>query len=289
MTQEELSGSPTIERTVGMRKFHTTAVLAVTFGLLAGGVASAAVIATVNQKQLTDGDLKSALGQFNEGQRNNILKDPTNRRQVLLSMIDQELLNQEAEKQKIGDDEQIKMAIDAFRRQQMVARLLEKNLASRVTQAAARKFYDQNKLLFNTDQVRAQHILVSTDTEAREVMKKANDPKADFQKLAEQFSKDPSAKNNRGELGFFARDQLDPEFTKAAFGANTGQIVGPIKTVYGYHLIKVLEKKPGKTLSFEEAEMKATGLLRQKLGQEYLTKLRDQAKIQIEEKTLEKL
>jgi parvulin-like peptidyl-prolyl isomerase len=265
------------------------AVLAVTFGLLAGGMAKAAVIATVNQKQLTDGDLKSALGQFNEGQRNNILKDPTNRRQVVLSMIDQELLNQEAEKQKLGDEEQIKMAVESFRRQQMVARLLEKNLGSRVTQAAAKKFYGENKLLFNTDQVRAQHILVATDAEAREVLKKASEPKADFQKLAEQYSKDPSAKNNRGELGFFARDQLDAEFTKSAFGASVGTIVGPVKTVYGYHLIKVLEKKPGKTLSFEEAEMKATGLLRQRLGQEYLTKLRDQSKIQIEEKTLEKL
>jgi peptidyl-prolyl cis-trans isomerase C len=272
-----------------MRKFHMTAVLAVTFGLLAAGAAQAAVIATVNQKQLTDGDLKSALGQFNEGQRNNILKDPTNRRQIVLSMIDQELLNQEAEKQKLGDEEQIKVALETFRRQQMVARLLEKNLASRVTQAAAKKFYNENKLLFNTDQVHAQHILVSTDTEAREILKKANDPKADFQKLAEQHSKDPSAKNNRGELGFFARDQLDAEFTKAAFGAKAGEVIGPVKTVYGFHLIKVLEKKPGKTLSFEEAEMKATGLLRQKLGQEYLGKLRDQSKIQIEEKALEKL
>lgn len=267
-----------------MRKFISTAVLAVSFSLLAGGMAGAAVIATVNQKQLTDADLKAALGQFNEGQRNNILKDPTNRRQIVLSMVDQELLNQEAEKQKLGDDEQIKLAVESFRRQQIVARLLEKNLSSRVTQAAAKKFYSENKLLFNTDQVRVQHILVSNETEARELLKKVNEPKSDFQKLAEQLSKDPSAKNNRGELGFFARDQLDPEFTKAAFGAATGEVVGPVKTVYGYHLIKVLEKKAGKTLSFEESEMKATGLLRQKLGQEYLAKLREQAKIQIEEK-----
>ncbi|MBU6376485.1 MAG: peptidylprolyl isomerase [Bdellovibrionales bacterium] len=263
--------------------------LAVSLSVFIGGVAGAAVIATVNQKQLTDQDLKVALGQFSEGQRNNILKDPTNRRQILLSMIDQELLNQEADRQKLGEEESIKLAVESFRRQQMVARLLEKNLSSRVTQAAAKKFYDQNKLLFNSDQVRAQHILVSTDTEAREILTKLKDPKADFQKLAEKQSRDPSAKNNRGELGFFTRDQLDPEFTKAAFAANAGEVVGPVKTVYGYHVIKVLEKKAGKTLPFEEAEMKATGMLRQKLGQEYLAKLREQSKIQIEDKALEKL
>ena len=272
-----------------MRKSGVTAVLAVLAGFLGTGAAHAAVIATVNQKQMTDGDLKAALGQFNEGQRNSILKDANNRRQIVLSMIDQELLNQESEKQKMGEDPQIKAAVENFRRQQMVARLLEKNLGSRVTQAAAKKFYSDNRLLFNTDQVHAQHILVSNETEAREVLKKDAEPKADFQKLAEQHSKDPSAKNNRGDLGFFARDMMDPDFTKAAFNGKSGEIVGPVKTVYGYHLIKIIEKKTGKTLSFEEAEMKATGLLRQKLGQEYLGKLREQAKIQIDDKALEKL
>lgn len=253
------------------------------------GQAQAAVIATVNKKQLTDDDLRAALAQFNEGQRTNILKDPNNRRQVLLSMIDQELLNQEAERQKLGEDEQIKAMVENFRRQQMINRLLEKNLSSQVTQSAAKKFYDQNKLLFNTDQVHAQHILVATDVEAREVLTKLKDPKSDFQKLAERSSKDPSAKNNRGDLGFFTRDQLDPDFTKAAFGGASGEILGPVKTVYGYHIIKILEKKTGKTLSFEEAEAKATGFLRQKLGKDYLAKLRDQSKIQVEDKALDKL
>ncbi|NDD92366.1 hypothetical protein EBZ37_09805, partial [bacterium] len=79
-----------------MKQLMSKAMLAVFFSLFVGGVAGAAVLATVNQKQLTDQDLKAALGQFSEGQRTNILKDPTNRRQILLSMIDQELLNQEA-------------------------------------------------------------------------------------------------------------------------------------------------------------------------------------------------
>ncbi|MEN9722986.1 MAG: hypothetical protein RJB38_972 [Pseudomonadota bacterium] len=271
-----------------MKKFNAV-YLAVFVGALYGGSANAAVIATVNQKSLTDQDLQVALGQFSESQRSTILKDPNNRRQVLLGMIDQELLNQEADRQKLAEDEQVKAAVEAFKRQRMVTRLLEKNLSSRVSAGGAKKFYEQNKLLFNTDQVHAQHILVSTDVDAREVLKKLKAPDADFQKLAEQLSRDPSAKNNRGDLGFFTRDQLDQEFTKAAFAAAAGEVVGPVKTVYGYHIIKVLEKKPGKTLSFEESEAKATGLLRQKLGQEYLGKLRDQAKIQIDDKAMEKL
>jgi peptidyl-prolyl cis-trans isomerase C len=247
------------------------------------------VIATVNKKQLTDDDLKAALAQFNEGQRTNILKDPNNRRQVLMSMIDQELLNQEAERQKLGEDPQIKAMVENFRKQQMMNRLLEKNLSSQITSSAAKKFYDQNKLLFNTDQVHAQHILLATDVEAREILRKLKEPKSDFQKIAEQSSRDPSAKNNRGDLGFFTRDQFDQDFSKAAFGGAVGEVIGPVKTAYGYHIIKVLEKRPGKTLPFEEVEAKATGFLRQKLGKEYLGKLRDQAKIQVEDKTLDKM
>lgn len=272
-----------------MKKTFGVLVFSLVFSVLMTNVGQAAVIATVNKKKLTDEDLKAALAQFNEGQRTNILKDPNNRRQVLLSMIDQELLSQEAERQKIGDEAQIKIMVENFRKQQMLNRLLEKSLSSQVTAAAAKKFYEQNKILFNTDQIHAQHILVATDVEAREILKKVSDPKADFQKIAEQSSRDPSAKNNRGDLGFFTRDQFDQDFTKAAFGGSVGEIVGPVKTAYGYHVIKLIARKPGKTLSFEEAETKATGFLRQKLGKDYLARLRDQAKIQVEDQVLDKL
>jgi parvulin-like peptidyl-prolyl isomerase len=171
----------------------------------------------------------------------------------------------------------------------MVALLLEQQLGSKVSEDAARKFYKSNQLLFSTEQVRAQHILVQTDAEAREMLKKASAPGADFQKLAEQFSRDLSAKNNRGELGYFSRDQLSEEFTKAAFGASTGDIVGPVKTLYGYHIIRVMDKKPGRVQNFAEVEMKARALLRQQLLGQYVAKLRGAAEIKVDEKALEKL
>lgn len=255
---------------------------------MAASGAQAAVLATVGKKQLTDQDLRAALGQFSDAQRNNILKDSHNRRQVLGGLIEQELLIQEAERQKVGDDEKLKAAVEAFRKQQMVAMLMDKNLSSRLTDAAARKFYEQNKTLFSTDQVRAQHILTQTEAEAREVLKKAKAPDADFQKLAEQLSRDPSAKNNRGELGYFTRDQLAEDFTKAAFTASVGEIVGPVKTTYGYHVIRVMDKKVGKLQGYDEVELKVRGMLRQRLAAEYLTKLRAQADIKVDDAAVEK-
>lgn len=264
-------------------------ILGMAFASLFAFEASAAVLATVGKRQFTEQDLRGALSQFNDGQKGNILKDSNSRRQILSSLIEQEILFQEAERQKADENDQVKAAVEAFKRQQMVGYLLDRNLSTKLTDSAAKKFYDKNKLLFSTDQVRAQHILTQTETEARDVMRKAKEPSADFQKLAEQISRDPSAKNNRGELGYFTRDQLAEEFTKAAFAASTGDIIGPVKTLYGYHVIRIMDKKMGRTQSFEEVELKVRGMLRQRLATEYVSKLREQANIKVDESALEKL
>jgi len=250
--------------------------------------ARAAVLATVGKKQITDQDLRGALSQFTDAQKGNILKDSLNRRQILSNLIEQEVLIQEAERQRLADDEKLKASVEAFKKQQMVALLLDKNLSSRLSEAAARKFYDQNKTLFSTDQVRAKHILTQTESEAREVLKQVREPKADFQKIAEKVSRDPSAKNNRGELGYFTHDQLAEEFTKAAFQASVGDIVGPVKTTYGYHIIRVMDKKVGKIQGFDEVELKVRGMLRQRLASDFVSKLRNQSDVKVDDKAIEK-
>ena len=245
-------------------------------------------LAKVNGKPITSKDLEQALGSFNEGQRENILADTASRRHILLSLIDEELLAQKAEKDKLDQDQEYKDAAAMFRKHYLANRALQKDLTSKVTDKAAKKFYENNKARFSTDEVHAQHILVTTEAEAKEILKKAKEPNADFMKLAEENSKDPSAKNNRGDLGFFTRDAMVGPFTDAAFGASAGEIVGPVKTSYGYHIIKVVEKKLGKPLEFTEVELKVKDQLRQELTQEYVGKLKDEAKVSIDEKALEK-
>jgi len=96
-------------------------------------------------------------------------------------------------------------------------------------------------------------------------------------------------KNNRGDLGFFGRDKMVPEFTEPAFEAKDGQIIGPIKTQYGYHVIKVIEKKIGKPLDYAEVEYRVRSDLRNEIAQTYVAQLRKQAKVQVDEKALEKM
>ena len=92
-----------------------------------------------------------------------------------------------------------------------------------------------------TTEVRASHILVETEQEANDLLNQINSGKK-FEKLAKKHSSCPSGKNG-GDLGYFTRGRMVPEFENAAFGMNVGQVSAPIKTQFGYHLIKVIDKR----------------------------------------------
>jgi len=107
------------------------------------------------------------------------------------------------------------------------------------------EFYDKNKQEFSTkEQVHARHILLKTEQEALDVKAKldAGEP---FEALAKTFSQDPSAAQNGGDLGFFSKGDMVPEFELAAFTTALKTVTAPIKTQFGYHLIEVLERKEG--------------------------------------------
>lgn len=251
--------------------------------------AGAVELAKVNGKPITDRDLKAALSGLSGGQRDSVLRDPNSRRQVLSGLIDQDVLFNEAMKERLDQDPEFKEALAAFRKQYLASRVLMKHISPELTDAAARKFYEAHKDHYSTDEVHAMHILLPDEQQAREVLKKAKAPGADFQDLAEKLSHDPSAKNNRGDLGFFTRDRMVPEFTDAAFGAKEGSIIGPVKTPYGYHVIKVVQKKIGKILNYDEVELRVKNDLRQDLATNYLGKLRKASKIEINNPALENL
>ncbi len=130
-----------------------------------------------------------------------------------------------------------------------------------VSAADIRAYYDDNRDDYTQDeQVRARHILlrVSDEAAAGEVESRlrgirqrieAGEP---FAELAAQLSDDPGSKTRGGDLGFFGRGQMIAAFEEAAFGAQPGELVGPLRTDFGYHLIEVLEKRPGGTRSLDE-------------------------------------
>lgn len=274
------------------RSFMKLCVIAL--GAFAWTAASAATppaveVAKVNGRPITTRDMNNALMGYNEGQRANLLKDPNSRRQVLSQLIEQEVLASQAEKEKIDQDADFKEIMAGFRKQLLSNRLLMRSLQSKVTEASAKAYYNKNKLRYSTDEVHVQHILATDEAKAREILKAVKAPDADFMAIAEKQSADPSAKDNRGDLGIVRRDSpFAPEFKNAAFAGAKGDIVGPVKTEYGYHLVKVVDKKLGRILNYEEVELQVKEALRAELAREYVNSLKAQAKIAIDDKALDK-
>ncbi len=241
--------------------------------------AQANTVATVNGKILTDEDLKSLVSTLPDRQKESMLNDKVMRAQLIQSLIDQELMVQEASAKKIEDSKEYKEALMGFKKQALSNLLVQKQLASKVTDASTLEYFNKNKNHYSTDQVHAQHILVSTAKEADAILEEAKKPGADFQAIAEKKSKDPSAKNNRGDVGFFSRETYDPAFADAAFTAKVGSIVGPVKTAFGYHVIKIVDRKVGKIPEFVEVEQKVKIDVQRDLLQKYLAELRKKASI----------
>lgn len=246
-------------------------------------------LANVNGKTVTDKDVQTALSGFNEGQRRQILNDSNSKREIVNTLIQQEIMVQEAEKQKLDQDPDYQTALRAFRRQYLTTKLIQKNVAPKVTDASAKKFYALNKRRYSTDKVQVQHILLSDEKAALDIMKQAK-AGADFQTLAEKHSRDPSAKNNRGDIGVLTRDSpFVPQFKNAAFDGKKGEIVGPVKTTYGYHVIKIVDKDVGKTLNYEEVELAVKAELQKELLDNYIIQLKKQAAVKADDKAIEKL
>lgn len=166
----------------------------------------------------------------------------------------------------------------------------------KVADADAKKFYDTNTEEFkNPETVKASHILFMVNKDDSEEVVKQKEAAAnkaaarakkgeDFNKLAKELSEEPGAKESGGDLGFFAKDRMVPEFADAAFSQKPGDISAPVKTQFGWHVIKVTEKKPAGTVPFEEVKDQITAYLKsakqREAVQAVLKKLKDSAQIE---------
>ncbi len=165
--------------------------------------------------------------------------------------------------------------------------VIEKAVAPQihVSESDIKAYFDKNRALFDKPaQVRARHILVADQARAKEVLAKLK-AGGSWDALAKQYSTDPASKDKGGELGFFGRGQMVGPFQDAAFGAKVGQIVGPVKSPFGYHIIQVEEKKPAQPASFASAhdtiKTQLTGQQQGTVVPAFLQKLRSDAKIDV--------
>jgi peptidyl-prolyl cis-trans isomerase C len=195
--------------------------------------------------------------------------------------IDFRLLANAAEEQDLAADPDVQAALAKARADVLRDVYIRGKIDEGTTDARLRERYDALKddEGFAEEEVHARHILVGSEDEAKKVIADLEGG-ADFAALAGEHSVDPSARTNGGDLGFFRRGQMVPEFAEAAFALEPGKrTTEPVQTQFGWHVIEVVERRMG-TPSFEETEPR----LRQEVAREIVTALvadlRDGAEIE---------
>jgi peptidyl-prolyl cis-trans isomerase C len=162
----------------------------------------------------------------------------------------------------------------------------DKSVRNAVPEAEARKVYDEKVAsLKPEEEIHARHILVATEPEAKEIQERLKKGE-DFATVAKEKSKDPSAEG--GDLGFFGRGQMLKPFEDAAFGLKEGEISNPVQTQFGWHIIKVEEKRTRPLPSFDQVKDTITSQLTQQKAKQTLKDLHGAAKIDVVDPEIKK-
>ena len=236
-----------------------------------------AVIAKVNGAEIRQSDLTVAEEELGPSLQQ---MDPASRRENLIAfLIDMKLVAKAAEAKKVGDAADFKQKLAFARDRLLMDSLLASEGKAAVTDDAMKKVYeDATKQVSGEKEVHARHILVPTEDEAKAI-KAELDKGADFAKLAKEKSKDPGAADG-GDLGFFTKEQMVPEFSAVAFALEPGKVSDPVKSQFGWHIIKVEEARDRKPPPFDQVKGQIETFVVRKAQADYVTKLRTEAKVE---------
>jgi len=246
------------------------------------------VVAKVNGIEIHQGDL--AIAEAEAGQLPPMSPEAKQDYLVQIS-ADLILVAKAAEAKKFGDSASFKRKMEFTRKKLLMEGLLQSVGKDALTEAAMQKVYDEAiKQVGEEKEVHARHILFRAPAGDEKAGKDAEDKiKAvivrlkkgeDFVKLASELTEDPSGKANGGDLGYFSKEQMVPEFSDTAFKLEKGQISEPVKTQFGWHVLKVEDKRAKAPPKFEEVKPQIERYVVGKAQSELVISLRKDAKIE---------
>ena len=211
------------------------------------------ILATVQGTPITEAQVEATIAAL--GQRGQGYNSPQGKEMILEQLINKKLLVLDAEKNLYEYDPEFKAELAQIK-EEMLANFAVKKAVENVSVSdeEAKKEYDSNPDMFKTPEtVSASHILVDSEDKAKEILAKIEAKEISFEDAAKENSSCPSGQNG-GSLGEFGRGQMVPEFDEACFTMEIGELRGPIKTQFGFHLILLTAKNEAKTMSFEEVK-----------------------------------
>jgi peptidyl-prolyl cis-trans isomerase C len=246
--------------------------------------ASDPVIARVNGVDIKQSDL--ALAEEDVGADMQAASPEAKREHLISYLADIIMVTQAADKKNLADDADFKRRLAFLRSKLLMGYELQQEAKTALTDEALKQTYDEAvKSMSGQEEVRARHILVEGEDEAKAILEQLKGG-ADFAKLAKEKSKDPGAAEG-GDLGYFTKDQMVPEFADVAFKMYPGQLSNPVKTQFGWHVIKVEDKRIKQPPEFEKVKDQIEAYLARKAQSDFITKLRQSAKIERLDKAAE--
>ena len=235
------------------------------------------VVARVNGVEIRQSDL--AVAEEDVGSQTAQMAPEAKREYLINFVTDMMLVAKAAEAKKVQDSADFKRRLNLARTKLLMEQFLQAEAKTAVTEAAMRKVYDEAVGQMSKEpEVRARHILVETEDEAKALIAELKKG-ADFAELAKSKSKDPGSADG-GDLGYFTKDQMVPEFSEVAFKLDKGALSDPVKSQFGWHVIKVEDKREKTPPEFDKVKDQLETYVVRRSQVEMITKLRQEAKIE---------
>lgn len=219
------------------------------------------ILARVGDLTVTEDEVKEFIASL--GQRGAAYNNPEGMRAVLQQLISNKLFLLDARRNLYEGETAFREQLQKLKENLLINYATDKAISSvRVDDAEAKTYFEENAEQFNTEEsVNASHILVKTEEEALEILARINAGEITFEDAAKNYSSCPS-KDNGGNLGDFGKGQMVPEFDTAVFSMEEGEITSaPVKTQFGYHLIKLIKKTAAQPMRFEEVKADLKNML----------------------------
>jgi peptidyl-prolyl cis-trans isomerase C len=245
-------------------------------------VAEDRVLARVDGQPITESDVKAMSA--NLAQQLQQVPEDQRKRAVVDRMVDLRLIVAASQKAGLDKSEAFKARVEQIRQQLLVGEFVKNQIESAVTPEMIKARYDKDVAAFTPpEEMRARHILVKTKEEAQAVI--ADLAKgADFAKIAEEKSQDPGSAKQGGDLGFFGPGDMVPEFEKAASTLEIGGVTKePVQTQFGFHVIKLEEKRKQPVPSLDQVKDQVRQALVGELFTAKLEELKKAAKVEVDE------
>lgn len=265
-----------------MKSFSKILVLALGFNWYVTAIAAEDyVILEVGKHEITKSEIETIWNNLfpaGQGPAFEKAEEPI-RQKILRGAVSEYVLYDEALKAGIDEEQEIQDKLALLERKLIVRHFIDQKSNELVEEADIEKRYDELvKERRGKKEINARHILVKTEEKAKELKEKLEDGE-EFALLAKQHSLDPGSKSRGGELGFFMKGKMVPEFEEAAFELEEGEISEPVKSDFGWHIIQVVEKRSAQVPTLTEVKGDIKNQLIQDRLNDYVNDLVDQTDV----------